>query len=107
MPALKAASPPPAEEVEMTAVAVAAPSASAEAEELVKKLRAFVSLLADRIRKVRSRRVPVSTPLSDAVRGSLVSSARSSAVRAGGRSRHYESLSSTPAVPLESPGVPL
>ena len=52
MPALKAASPPPAAEVEMTAVAVAAPSASAEAEELTKKLRAFVSLLADRIRKV-------------------------------------------------------
>ncbi len=52
VPALKAASPPPVEEVEMTAVAVAAPSASAEAEELVKKLRAFVSLLADRIRKV-------------------------------------------------------
>ncbi len=63
MPALKAASPPPAEEVEMTAVAVAAPSASAEAEELVKRLRAFVSLLADRIRKVL--RVP------GAVRGPL------------------------------------
>ena len=52
MPALKAASPPPPAELEMTAVAAAAPSASAEAEELVKKLRAFVTLLADRIRKV-------------------------------------------------------